>query len=167
MIWVITVDANNYPMIYLHRYTAHLWQREKIIIFDNVTHVMTNVVGKTKLPTNGFFIDSDRDIKTGSPIVFIVFRLENKIFFAIDGKTFDVLDSNLVLLHVKGFLLSTFSVKYNNLLVSKHTYITPWWRIFLDDGMFPENRFPLEVMGSILKDSERLGRFLEKWQEPK
>jgi hypothetical protein len=84
------------------------------------------------------------------------------IFFAYNGGKFVALDKCIYQIG-EGFSAVSHKCKgfFSELqLVDSHgeahlvTYLTPWWRLIFDDGMFPDSHFPLEYFSGKWSDPE-------------
>jgi hypothetical protein len=77
-----------------------------------------------------------------------------------------VKNADIVVDHRRGLLMSRLEVRLGGSLFEDFTYLTPWWRRLLDDGMFPEDRYPLEVLTRICRDAPTYQMILDRLREP-
>ncbi|QDQ26689.1 hypothetical protein FNU76_10115 [Chitinimonas arctica] len=140
----------------LHRYRAHSWQGKNLYVLSLKDKTVQPICfdSNTTLPRNGLIVDYECNLRGGAA-VFFAYRKDGRLFFGLNEKTFDASDSSISCSHKKGLFFSELTITEKNAKKISLLYITPWWRIFLDDGSFPEDRFPLQEMAVVLSDPEK------------
>jgi hypothetical protein len=97
---------------------------------------------------DGWLIDCEKIVS--GPREIIVVKRDSRCFYVIDDVLFDTLSPKVEIRHTKGSVISELTVVDKTRDTNKKMrYLTPWWRLALGDGMFPDMMFPLEYFADV------------------
>jgi hypothetical protein len=161
-----TVDGRRLPSaICVEPYPAQTRLRPVHYQLELATGELTAGVGACAM-RNGWLFGSVRAGGKDRRGAVAFFRFGNVLHLSVAGRVLPIDDKSTRVTHDRGMVFSRFTVTSGESQVAEHQYVTPWWRVLTDDGMFPERRFPLAVLTSICRDPARVGRMLEQLIEP-
>lgn len=91
---------------------------------------------------SGWLVELERVIDGEKRVIF--FRDKHRRCVALGARTFEIGPRRCTVSHKKGCLFSQLIIVDEAGYRHSVKYVTPWWRLVFDDGMFPELQFPLK-----------------------
>jgi hypothetical protein len=92
----------------------------------------------------GWLVDREWVVRGEKRI--LLYPRAGRRFIVLGSTEFEIGEDKCNVEHYKSMLLSEFKVLSADGIFRSVKYVTPWWRLILDDGMFPELLFPLEFL---------------------
>ena len=154
-------ETSEFPPICLERYTPYVGRVRQGFLLDPPSTEL-RPTDRPCPQLNGWLFDQETDIRTRRRICIPLFKYRNALYLWLGDQAVPVKDGRLSLAHRRGCLWSSLDIKLADAELARYVYLRPWWRAFLDDGMFPEDRFPLEVLSRICRGDEVHDVILER-----
>lgn len=140
--------------VLVRRYATSDLMKQPVFAFQPQTGRLEEVAADG-LQVRGFLVDNENVVAGPSRVIF--YRSEGRSFIVVGDRPIEVGPGAGSTSHRRGALLSTLRV------VSRHgaeivvRYLTPWWRLLLDDARHPELCFPLQEFAQQLSDPPARG----------
>ena len=113
----------------------------------------------------GWLFGDGRDVITRKRHHVVVFRMNDQLWLHAAGHSVPLGAGSTVLRHERGLVWSSLQIASDGKALVKLKFPTPWWRWLLDDGMFPQDRDPMEALAKFQLEPERISRVLAALRE--
>lgn len=133
------MSADVVNKILIKRFTLSGPKQQRAFLY-NWEDSSLELVPTSDARAEGWLLDGEVVIKGPREVLFVDAYRGRRI--VLGGKVFPIPESQV--LHTRGMLTSRFTVS-NGFDECSVVYLTPWWRLILDDGSHPDLQFPLEA----------------------
>lgn len=129
--------------ILVQRYTSHdVAEKPRFYFYpeSGKLHVAPEGLGDDAV--RGWLVDRELVFSGARQVIF--FRSGEKRCIALGSRIFEIHAGKSTVVHKRRIVVSELKVIDEVGNEFKVRYMTPWWRLVFDDGMFPELQFPLK-----------------------
>jgi len=135
------MDSAASSSILVERYARYTAEKVRWYSFNPDTGALSPVEVCAS-EVSGWLVDMERVTHGEKRVIF--FRDKHRRCVALGARTFEIGPGRCTVSHKRGWLFSQLIIVDEAGYGHSVKYVTPWWRLVLDDGMFPELQFPLK-----------------------
>jgi hypothetical protein len=92
---------------------------------------------------HGWLIDMEKVISGPKQMIF--FKVDDECYISFYCNTLNI-NKSYVLHHKTSIIFSYFYIIFENKIICKVKYLTPWWRYIFDDGLVGISLYPFRVI---------------------